>query len=186
MSAAPNIFPEVAVVVIGRNEGARLMASLSSLQATDARIVYVDSGSTDDSLQVARDAGAQVVDLDMREPFTAARARNAGFAALDPMPAFVQFIDGDCVLEADWIAKGLATMTAQDDIGIVTGWRAEIYPDAVKMKKQFNYANKKSIPFIVLIGSDELANNNYSLKNMTTGTQESMEFNQILDKLTNI
>ena len=66
------------------------------------------------------------------------------------------------------------------------GISAEIYPDAVKMKKQFNYANKKSIPFIVLIGSDELANNNYSLKNMTTGTQESMEFNQILDKLTNI
>lgn len=154
MSAAPNIFPEVAVVVIGRNEGARLMASLSSLQATDARIVYVDSGSTDDSLQVARDAGAQVVDLDMREPFTAARARNAGFAALDPMPAFVQFIDGDCVLEADWIAKGLATMTAQDDIGIVTGWRAEIYPDASVYNGLADFEWHGPVGDIALCGGD--------------------------------
>jgi len=121
---------DIAVVVIGRNEGARLVASLASLQGVVARMVYVDSGSTDDSLQVARDVGAQVVELDMTEPFTAARARNAGFAALDPAPPFVQFIDGDCILEPDWIGKGLAAMAAQDDLGVVTGWRAEIFPEA--------------------------------------------------------
>jgi len=122
--------PDVAVVVIGRNEGARLVASLASLQGVVRRIVYVDSGSTDDSLKVARAAGAQVVELDMSVPFTAARARNAGFEALDPMPAFVQFIDGDCILERGWIKHGLAALHVHPDMGIVTGWRAEICPDA--------------------------------------------------------
>ncbi|MGJ8587642.1 MAG: glycosyltransferase [Yoonia sp.] len=122
--------PDIAVVVIGRNEGARLVASLASLQGIVSRIVYVDSGSTDNSLQAARDAGAQIVELDLSVPFTAARARNAGFAALDPVPEFVQFIDGDCMVEPDWIAHGLAALSAHEDIGIVTGWRSEIHPDA--------------------------------------------------------
>ena len=122
--------PDVAVVVIGRNEGARLVASLASLQGVVSRIVYVDSGSTDGSLQVARDAGAQVVELDLSTPFTAARARNAGFDALDPVPEFVQFIDGDCIVAPDWIRSGVDALTLHYDIGIVTGWRAEIYPDA--------------------------------------------------------
>lgn len=122
--------PDIAVVVIGRNEGARLVASLASLQGIVPRIVYVDSGSTDDSLQAARDAGAQVVELDLSIPFTAARARNAGFDALDPVPEFVQFIDGDCIVEPGWIASGAKALMQHVDIGIVTGWRAEIYPDA--------------------------------------------------------
>lgn len=122
--------PDVAVVVIGRNEGARLAASLASLQGVVRRFVYVDSGSTDDSLTIARAAGAQVVELDMSVPFTAARARNAGFEALDPMPEFVQFIDGDCVVVQGWIVAGVVALVQHNDIGIVTGWRTEISPDA--------------------------------------------------------
>ncbi len=121
---------DVAAVVIGRNEGARLVACLASLKDVVPRVVYVDSGSTDGSLQVAREAGAQVVELDLSIPFTAARARNAGFDALDPKPEFVQFIDGDCMIEPAWIAKGAQALTEHKDIGIVTGWRSEIYPDA--------------------------------------------------------
>lgn len=124
------ILSDIAVVVIGRNEGARLVASLASLQGVVPRVVYVDSGSTDGSLQAARDAGAQVVELDLSIPFTAARARNAGFDALDPVPEFVQFIDGDCIVEPDWITSGVDALAQHSDIGIVTGWRAEIYPDA--------------------------------------------------------
>lgn len=120
----------IAVVVIGRNEGARLVASLASLKGVVPRIVYVDSGSTDNSLQAARDAGAQVVELDLSIPFTAARARNAGFEALDPKPQFVQFIDGDCMLEEGWLQHGLDALARQPDLGIVTGWRSEIHPDA--------------------------------------------------------
>lgn len=72
---------DAAVIVIGRNEGARLVRCLASVQGF-GRVVYVDSGSTDDSVAAAHAAGAQVVALDMDRPFTAARARNAGFEAL--------------------------------------------------------------------------------------------------------
>lgn len=121
---------ELAVVIIGRNEGDRLVASLASVAKTGARIVYVDSGSTDGSIAAARDVGAQVVELDLSVPFTAARARNEGFAALDPKPEYVQFIDGDCMIVDGWLDRARAFLEANDDAGIVTGWRSEIHPDA--------------------------------------------------------
>jgi len=68
----------LAAVVIGRNEGARLIACLASLRGQTARIVYVDSGSSDGSPEAARGLGAEVLALDMSRPFTAARARNVG------------------------------------------------------------------------------------------------------------
>src|SRR6187549_4009902 len=66
------------VVAIGRNEGERLKQCLISAQGADA-IVYVDSGSTDGSVAWAKGRGVEVVELDMKTGFTAARARNAGF-----------------------------------------------------------------------------------------------------------
>lgn len=51
------------------------------------------------------------------------------------------------------------------------GINAELYPDAAKMKKQMNHANKRNIPYVVLIGGEEMANNTYSLKNMVSGEQ---------------
>ncbi|WP_282026766.1 glycosyltransferase [Limimaricola cinnabarinus] len=122
----------IGVVAIGRNEGARLGACLASLEGSGARVVYVDSGSTDDSLAIARAAGARIVELDRAAPFTAARARNAGVAALreDGLPEFVQFVDGDCTLEPGWLAAGMAALEADPGIGIVTGWRSEVAPEA--------------------------------------------------------
>ena len=122
----------IGVVAIGRNEGARLAACLDSLQGSGARVVYVDSGSTDDSRAIARAAGARVVELDTSAPFTAARARNAGFAALrrDGPPEIVQFIDGDCTLEPGWLADAAAALRADPSLGIVTGWRTETAPEA--------------------------------------------------------
>ena len=73
---------KVGAVVIGRNEGERLRVSLQSLINSVAFIVYVDSGSTDGSASLARETGAVVLELDMTLPFTAARARNAGFQRL--------------------------------------------------------------------------------------------------------
>lgn len=119
----------VAVVVIGRNEGERLKRCLASVQAQVSRIVYVDSGSSDGSVAHARGLGMEVVELDTSAPFTAARGRNAGFTALQAtgkLPEFVQFIDGDCLLVSDWIAVGTAHLEARKDLGIVTGWRSEI------------------------------------------------------------
>jgi glycosyltransferase involved in cell wall biosynthesis len=119
----------IAVVVIGRNEGERLKRCLASVQAQVARIVYVDSGSSDDSVAHARSLGIEVVELDTSVPFTAARGRNAGFMALHSsgqMPDFVQFIDGDCLLAPNWISAALAHVSDRPELGIVTGWRSEI------------------------------------------------------------
>ena len=120
----------VGVVAIGRNEGARLRRCLTSLAGQCERIIYVDSGSTDDSVAFARGIGAVVVELDTSVPFTAARARNAGFAALQSAGPtdYVQFVDGDCAVEPGWIATAAEMLAANPDIGIVTGWRTETNP----------------------------------------------------------
>jgi GT2 family glycosyltransferase len=90
----------------------------------------VDSGSTDGSPETARAAGATVVDLDMSVPFTAARARNAGLAALPPDAALVQLIDGDCILASDWLDKAAAFLAQNPQVGLVCGRRAERFPQA--------------------------------------------------------
>ena len=66
----------IGVVVIGRNEGSRLERCLASLAGAADQVVYVDSGSTDGSVQMAQAQGIEVLALDMTQPFTAARARN--------------------------------------------------------------------------------------------------------------
>jgi len=61
--------------------------------------------------------------------------------------------------------------------------RAEIFPDAAKMKKQMTYADKKSIPYVALVGENEINNNVVTLKNMLTGEQESVAVSSLVDKL---
>ncbi len=122
---------KLGAVAIGRNEGERLRRCLESLRTEAERIVYVDSGSTDGSPALARGMGIEVVELDLQTPFTAARARNAGFAALEgagPLDA-VQFVDGDCSVEPGWMAAASDALATGPDLGIVTGWRTEIAPD---------------------------------------------------------
>jgi glycosyltransferase involved in cell wall biosynthesis len=123
---------EIAVVVIGRNEGERLLKSLASVRSQVNYLVYVDSGSTDDSAKAAKQAGAHVVNLDMARPFTAARARNEGFAAvkaLCPEVPFIQFIDGDCELVGSWLEAALEFLHLRNDIGAVCGRRRERFPE---------------------------------------------------------
>jgi GT2 family glycosyltransferase len=120
----------VGVVAIGRNEGERLRRCLASLAGR--RVVYVDSGSTDGSRELARSFGADVVELDLSRPFTAARARNAGFERLTrvhPDVELVQFVDGDCMLDPDWIDVGARTLRAERDAAVVCGRRREIAPE---------------------------------------------------------
>ncbi|MDT8328011.1 MAG: glycosyltransferase [Roseovarius sp.] len=120
----------VATVIIGRNEGARLDRCLASLSGQGLRLIYVDSGSRDQSVATARAAGAKVVELDTATPFTAARARSAGVAALaGDMPDAVQFVDGDCAVVPGWIAAGTRALQDDPDLGLVTGWRSELYPE---------------------------------------------------------
>ena len=118
------------VVVIGRNEGERLRRCLESLRNAGS-IVYVDSGSTDGSAELARSVGVEVVDLDMQIPFTAARARNAGFARLRqiaPVVAFVQFVDGDCELIEGWLAAAASFLLQHPDVACVCGRLRERFP----------------------------------------------------------
>lgn len=120
------------IVMIGRNEGERLLACLRSLTPLGLPMVYVDSASTDGSQAAARAAGAHVVDLDLSRPFTAARARNEGAAALiAAMPAleFIQFVDGDCEIVDAWIAKAQATLRTRPEVVAVCGQRAERHPE---------------------------------------------------------
>lgn len=123
----------VAVVLIGRNEGDRLRRALAAIPDTVSRKVYVDSGSTDQSIETARHAGAEVVALDLSKPFTAARGRNTGFAYLQEngdLPEFVQFIDGDCELDPDWLATALTFLRNDPDAAAVCGRRREKHPEA--------------------------------------------------------
>ena len=123
--------PLVDAVVIGRNEGARLIACLASLKGQVRRIVYVDSGSTDASVSEARRLGAEVVALDLSRPFTAARARNAGLARLDgDPPEYVQLVDGDCTLDAGWIGAALAAFGDHPRAVVICGRRRERFPAA--------------------------------------------------------
>jgi glycosyltransferase involved in cell wall biosynthesis len=126
------LLPNVAVVVIGRNEGQRLANCLRSLANYIERTVYVDSGSSDGSLEFAAAMGATVIALDMTTPFTAARARNAGFQHATerwPKIAFVQFIDGDCEIDETWIEVATTFLTKRSDVAIVFGRRRERHPE---------------------------------------------------------
>ena len=120
------------VVVIGRNEGERLRRCLLSVIATTTCIVYVDSGSTDESVEMSRSLSVDVLALDNSIPFTAARARNAGFARLlqlYPQLKFVQFIDGDCEIVSEWLEKAEDKLLSQDDIAVVSGRLRERFPE---------------------------------------------------------
>lgn len=123
---------DVAVVVIGRNEGDRLKACLRSVVDAAALVVYVDSGSTDDSVAFARSLGVDVIQIDMSVPFTAARARNAGWrrvCALAPQIGLVQFVDGDCAVASGWLKTATDFLAAHPNVASVCGRRRERFPD---------------------------------------------------------
>jgi GT2 family glycosyltransferase len=122
----------VGAVLIGRNEGARLLRCLASVTGKAVRVVYVDSGSTDGSVAAAAAAGAEVVVLDMAQPFTAARARNAGIERLrtGPQLDYIQFVDGDCELQPNWIDTALAFLNSHPRVAAAAGRLRERFPEA--------------------------------------------------------
>jgi GT2 family glycosyltransferase len=131
-------FPaEIGCVAIGRNEGERLRLCLESLgrdlgNRLDDRIVYVDSGSTDGSVALARALGCDVVELDLSIPFTAARARNAGYRRLlenAPNTEMIQFVDGDCEVVAGWLDLAARRLAERLELAVVCGRRRERHPE---------------------------------------------------------
>lgn len=123
--------PALSVVIIGRDEGARLARCLASVAAMDPvggpiEIIYVDSGSTDASVETAIDTGATVLHVTPERP-SAAVGRNAGWRAA--RAPFVLFLDGDTIVAPDFAAKSMPLF--QDcSIAIVWGHRRELNPAA--------------------------------------------------------
>lgn len=64
-----------------------------------------------------------------------------------------------------------------------SGINSEVFPEASKMKKQLNYANNKAIPYVIIIGSEEMASGNLTLKNMLSGEQERLPLEQLIQKI---
>jgi glycosyltransferase involved in cell wall biosynthesis len=123
--------PTIGIIVIGRNEGERLKHCLNSLKDAPL-VVYVDSGSTDGSLQYAEEYGVAAVALSIDKPFTAARARNTGLAHLlaqAPGLDFVQMVDGDCVIDEQWLSAAAATLLADPMVAAVFGRLRERHPE---------------------------------------------------------
>ena len=124
---------DIGCVVIGRNEGGRLVRCLESVLGHVSTAVYVDSGSTDGSVEFARSRGVSVVELDVSQPFTAARARNSGFhrlVQLSPSVRFVQFVDGDCEIVEGWLERAAARLNDRPELAVVCGRRRERNPEA--------------------------------------------------------
>jgi len=127
---AANEALKIGSVVIGRNEGERLVACLKSQSILP--VAYVDSGSTDDSVANACKAGVSVIQLSTPPNFSAARARNAGMHALlsaEPDLEFIQMTDGDCVLRDGWIERAVAALRADPGLAAVFGRRRELHPE---------------------------------------------------------
>lgn len=122
-------------VVIGRNEGDRLQRCLRSILAEvpASRVVYVDSGSSDESVATARALGVWVHQLDPARPFSAARARNEGFERLlgsvDCIDR-VQFVDGDCEVLPGWFAEASRRLAERPELAAVCGRTVERERDA--------------------------------------------------------
>jgi glycosyltransferase involved in cell wall biosynthesis len=124
---------QVGVVVIGRNEGENLRRCLESLAGTGVPVVYVDSGSTDGSMEVAAPSCAVTLALDPARPFSAARARNEGFSALlarFPGLQHVQFVDGDCTILPGWLHAASTALAERPELALVFGHLQERHPEA--------------------------------------------------------
>lgn len=122
----------VGVVVIGRNEGERLKACLQSILTQADKIVYVDSGSSDNSVAFAGSIGVNVVQLDMSFPFSAGRARNDGVQHLFSVYKnldFIQFVDGDCELCGGWLASACKHLGENPSWAVVAGRVKERFPE---------------------------------------------------------
>lgn len=119
------------VVVIGRNEGERLRRCLDSVRRLASHVVYVDSGSTDQSRSMAAELGASVIELDLSSSFTAARARNRGaFHLLKQQPAteYILFVDGDCEVASGWLEASTRFLNQHPKSAAVCGRRRERFP----------------------------------------------------------
>jgi histidyl-tRNA synthetase len=84
-----------------------------------------------------------------------------------------------CHFDEACMAYGLGVLSRLRAAGIAS----EIYPDHVKIKKQLDYANKKMIPFTIVVGSEEMQNGLLAFKDMNKGEQKKLAIDQIISDL---
>ena len=123
--------PMLSVVVIGRNEGARLVRCLESIGRMTplpgpVEVIYVDSGSSDGSLERAVQFKVKLKRLESSKPCAAA-ARNVGWR--DAKAPIILFLDGDTVLERNFVADTISELN-DPKVAVVFGNRREINPRA--------------------------------------------------------
>lgn len=127
-----NTKPLLSVVVIGLNEEARLKSSLESVftcrpKGYNLEVLYVDSGSTDRSIEIAsRIQGIKVLHLNNAHP-SAAKARNEGLRGL--RGCYVQLVDGDSIVQPGWMDAALAVLERTPEIACVFGQCIEMFPE---------------------------------------------------------
>jgi glycosyltransferase involved in cell wall biosynthesis len=129
VSVVPPNPPDLSVVIIGRNEGERLERCILTAQAiegwTPKEILYVDSGSTDGSPDLAAQLGATVLPLPPGA-FTAARARNLGWRHASG--SLILFLDGDTILNSEFPLAALTELQKDAANAAAWGHRREVCP----------------------------------------------------------
>jgi len=121
-------YPAISCVVIGVNVQKTIRSSLEAVKKSDypkpLEIIYVDGGSSDNSVEIVRQVGGiKVIELRLDNP-TPGKGRNAGWRAASN--EWIQFLDGDAFIDPLWLRK--AAENIDDTTAIVFGRRQEIFP----------------------------------------------------------
>lgn len=136
---------DISFVVIGYNESAHLRACLESVRSADLdgiryELLYVDGGSTDDSLNIAASCGVdRVLGGDRRR--RAAENRNLG--ANDSRGTYIQFLDGDMQLEPTWPKRGLRYLQERSEVAVVCGRLREVNPGYLFQVIQLDWVQRE-------------------------------------------
>lgn len=184
MAQSSNSSGTVGVVVIGRNEGERLKRCLDSLLGCTESIVYVDSGSSDGSVAMSRALGVEVVELDLRMPFTAARARNEGLWRLvrvRPELKYVFFVDGDCEVVEGWTEVAARFLDSHPEVAVVSGRLRERHPEKSVYNllcdmewERFPYGETKACGGIAVMRIDAVTKVNGFRSNLICGEEPEL------------
>ena len=132
------IMNDVGIVVIGRNEGQHLTHCLAAAVKPGCPVVYSDSASEDNSVEIARKFSVNVVQLDHKTPLSASRGRNEGTQKLlkiNPNIKFIQFVDGDTILDERWLQHAIQQMHERPQVAIIAGELKENNPSLNIFKK---------------------------------------------------
>ena len=122
---------QVSVIIIGRNEGERLIRCINSVKAMDFdpeqyEIIFCDSGSTDGSMENAEKLGARSLLVESDRP-TASKGRNLGYR--NARGAYLFFLDGDTIVHPDFLKMSIDYLESHEKTAVIWGHRRETHPE---------------------------------------------------------